>query len=95
MAPPPLIAEVVTDDDLTTWFADPASVAALGAGEVGEQMLGPCGIAASTDVTTREELVAAIARERACGSLVQLGGWFLAPTEAAIAQAVARPRRAA
>jgi hypothetical protein len=85
----PTIAEIITDEDIRTWFDDPDSVAVLGAGRIGERLLGECGIATPASAAGLADITAAIETERACGSLVQIAGWFMTPTEAALAQAVA------
>ena len=87
LPPPPKFDETV---DPSAWFDNPAMVAAVGAAPLGMTLLGVGTPTLANRLKTAEEYAAAIAEEQQIGTLIQAGGWFLMPTEVAVAQRIHR-----
>ena len=87
LPPPPKFDETV---DPSAWFDDPAMVAKVGAAPLGITLKGAGTATLANRLKTAEEYAAAIAEEEQVGTLLQAGGWFLMPTEVAVAQRIHR-----
>ena len=85
--PPPKFDETV---DPALWFDRPDLVANVGASPLGITITGTGAGVLANRLKTAEEYDAAIAEEQGLGTLLQVGGWFLTPTEVAVAQRIHR-----
>ena len=85
--PPPKFDEGV---DPSLWFDAPEYVAKVGAAPLGMTITGTTTGVLANRLKTAQEYAAAIEEEQGCGTLLQAGGWFLTPTEVAVAQRIHR-----
>ena len=83
--PPPRFDPAINP---ASWFDSPTEIAVLGGAVLGATILGACEGPATNGISTFEQYTQVVASEEQCGTLQQLGNWYLTPTEVAVAQRI-------